>query len=313
MTTLFVVSKIILQRKIFCNSRLKMNLNSPEAVKSICKKYNVSPQSWKGQNFLIDQEVLEKIVSSAELKKDDIVLEIGPGFGILTKELAQRVKKVIAVEIDRNIIKALKDILKNYNNIEVINEDILKLQIAPSFAKASAGKNCKLQIGFKIVANIPYGITGKFLRKILESEIKPRDMVLLVQKEVAERIIAKAGKMSLLALAVQFYSQPEIIAYVSRKSFFPEPEVDSAIIKFKILSQAESRVKINEKEFFRIAKIGFSSPRKQLHNNLSAGLKIADSQIKSVFEELNFNFQIRAQELSVEDWKNLLFKIKSLL
>jgi len=285
-----------------------MDLNSSEAIKSICKKYKVKPQSWKGQNFLVDQEVLEKIVAAADLKKDDTALEVGPGFGILTKELAQRVKKVIAVEIDRNIVEALKTILKDYKNVEIIEGDILRLQIA----------NCKLQIGFKIVANIPYSITGKFLRKILESEMKPSEMVLLVQKEVAERIIAKAGKMSLLALSVQFYSQTEIIVYVSRESFFPEPGVDSAIIKFKILSQTELNDKnqisnINEKEFFRIAKIGFSSPRKQLHNNLSAGLKISDDQIKNIFKELNFNFQIRAQELSVEDWKNLLFKIKSLL
>lgn len=274
-----------------------MNLNSPEAIKSICKKYKVSPQSWKGQNFLIDQEVLEKIVTSAELKKDDTILEVGPGFGILTRELAQRVKKVIAVEIDKNLIEALKIILKDYKNVEIIEGDILKIY------------NLQFSI-FKVVANIPYSITGKFLRKILESEIKPSEMVLLVQKEVAERIVAKAGEMSLLALSVQFYSQPEIIAYVSRKSFFPEPEVDSAIIKLKIKNQIS---KINEKEFFRIAKIGFSSPRKQLHNNLSAGLKIADDQIKSIFNELNLNFQIRSQELSVEDWKNLLFKIKSLL
>lgn len=285
-----------------------MNLNSPEAVKSICKKYKVSPQSWKGQNFLIDQKVLEKIVASSGLKKDDTVLEVGPGFGILTQELAKNVKKVIAVEIDKNIIAALKDILKNYNNIEIINEDILKFSINNYQSTINYQQSA---IGFKIVANIPYSITGKFLRKILESEIKPTEMVLLVQKEVGERIIAKAGKMSLLALSVQFYSQPEIIAYVSRKSFFPEPEVDSAIIAISKIKNQKSN--IDEKEFFRIAKIGFSSPRKQLHNNLSAGLKIADDQIKSIFNELNLNFQIRAQELSVEDWKNLLFKIKSLL
>ncbi|TSC96175.1 MAG: 16S rRNA (adenine1518-N6/adenine1519-N6)-dimethyltransferase [Parcubacteria group bacterium Athens1014_10] len=191
----------------------------------------------------------------------------------------------------------MKDILKDYKDVEIIEGDILKLTYNQQL----------ITHNFKIVANIPYSITGNFLRKFLENKIKPEEMVLLVQKEVAERIAARPGKMSLLSVAVQFYSQPEIISLVSKKSFYPEPKVDSAIIRLKIKSQ-ESR--IDEKVFFKIVKIGFSNRRKQLHNNLATGLKMNNEEIKEIFKKLNFNPKIRAQDLSVEDWIRLSEKLK---
>jgi len=271
-------------------------------IKSLCSKYALVPKSWQGQNFLIDQKVLDRIISVSGLKKEDIILEVGPGFGILTKELAKRVKKVITVEIEEKLVKALKNILKDYKNVEIMQGDILKIS------------NVQFLIpNYKIVANIPYSITAHFLRKFLEGDAKPQEMILLVQKEVAERIIAKNKDASLLSVSVQFYGQPEIIDFVSSSSFYPEPEVDSAIIKIGKIGKGFSQNLSPEeiKSFFRIVKIGFSSRRKQLHNNLSAGLRLESEKIKEIFGNLGFNQQIRAQELSIEDWVRLAKEINS--
>lgn len=271
-------------------------------IKTLCSRYALVPKSWQGQNFLIDQKVLDKIISVSGLKKEDIILEVGPGFGVLTKELAKRVKKVISVEIEEKLIKALKNILKDYKNVEIKEGDILKIP------------NTQFLISnYKIVANIPYSITAHFLRKFLENEPKPQEMILLVQKEVAQRIIAKNKDASLLSVSVQFYGQPEIIDFVLSNSFYPEPEVDSAIIKIGKIGKGFSQNLSPEeiKGFFRIVKIGFSSRRKQLHNNLAAGLRIEGEKIKEILENLGFNQQVRAQELSIEDWVKLAKEINS--
>ncbi len=290
-----------------------MNTNFFGTIKFFCQKYGLKPRSWKGQNFLVDKKVLDEIIKTADLKKGDVVLEVGPGFGVLTQELAKRVKKVIAIEIDKNINKALEDILKNYKNIEIVEGNILKFQIRNSKSeilnkfKIQNLKQLNLPDNYKIVANIPYSITGHFLRKFLEENPKPEKMILMVQKEVAERIVARPGKMNLLSISVQFYGQPKIISYVFKKSFYPQPEVDSAIIKISKIGQGFGKdFSLEEtKEFFRIVKIGFSSPRKQLHNNLIKGLKVEGKKLKKIFEELNFDYDIRAQELTMEDWIKL--------
>ena len=273
-----------------------------ENIKVFCAKYGVSPQRQAGQNFLIDKNVLNKIVKMAELKKDDIILEIGAGFGVLTQELAKRVKKVIAVELDKRLIEALKEKFEKFKNVEIIHEDILKIQFASGRIKLQNKK-------YKIVANVPYNITSIILRKFLSEEIiKPSEMILLVQKEVAERIIAKPGQMSLLSLSAQFYSQPKIISTVSNNSFWPRPKVDSAIIKLSSIKIGDGI--LNEKDFFDLCRIGFSSRRKQLKNNLKKiANKIDEKKLEEIFQELNFDFKIRAQELSVQDWIELYNKI----
>jgi len=260
-------------------------------MKNLFKKYHLKPNKRLGQNFLISRKVLRRIIQTAELSKKDAVLEIGPGFGILTQELAKKVKKVIAVEKDKKMVEILKKTLKDYKNVEIIHGDILKIQ------------NSKFKIqNYKVIANIPYYLTSPLIRLFLEAENPPQEMVLLIQKEVAQRICSQPPKMSLLAVSVQFYSQPKIISYVSKKSFWPQPKVDSAIIR---IGQIKKPKNINIKKFFQIVKAGFSSPRKQLANNLSQKLNIGREKIKKALTECGLDIKVRAQNLSVEDWIKL--------
>jgi len=262
-------------------------------MKNLLKQYNIRPSKRLGQNFLINKKVLQRIIQTANLSKKDIVLEIGPGLGTLTQELAQRAKKVIAVEKDKRMVEILKDVLKDRQNIEIIHGDILKDCIRGT-------------VPYKIVANIPYYLTSPLIRLFLESKKPPQEMVLLIQKEVAQRICAKPPKMSLLAIAVQFYSQPKIISYVSKKSFWPQPKVDSAIIKIGRIKKPKN---INIEKFFQVVKAGFSSPRKQLANNLSQKLNLDREKIKKTLTQCRLDIQVRAENLSIEDW----IKLSSLL
>lgn len=248
-----------------------------------------------GQNFLVDEQVLEQIVAAADIQLADTIVEIGPGLGVLTAELSKFANKVIAIEKDNKFADVLKSQYAN-SNVKIINQDILDFDPASYQLKANS---------YKLVANIPYNITSLIMRKFLEEENKPELIVLLVQKEVAERIIAKPGNMSLLTVSVQFYAEPEIIAIVPRESFFPIPKVDSAIIKLKVKSQ---KPKVQAREFFRIVKFGFASKRKTLENNLSAGMHIKKDDSRDIIKKAGFGMKIRAEHLSVEDWIRL-FKI----
>ncbi len=268
-------------------------------TKNLLQQYNIRPSKRLGQNFLISQKVLQKIIQTAGLSKKDIVLEVGPGLGILTRELAQRTQKVIAVEKDKKMAEALKEILKDYKNIKIIHDDILK-SLRPPFGPLRP-KDLGLKGPNKIVANIPYYLTSPLVRLFLESAQPPQEIVLLIQKEVAQRICAQPPKMSLLAVAVQFYSQPKIISYVSKKSFWPQPKVDSAIIKIDRIKKPK---KIRPEKFFRIVKAGFSSPRKQLANNLSRKLNLDREKIKKALTQCHLDIRVRAETLSVEDWED---------
>lgn len=252
-----------------------------------------------GQNFLVDENALGKIVEAAELTDEDTVLEIGPGLGVLTTELVQRVKKVVAVELDEKLAERLKakdELAKN--NLEVVQGDALDFD--PSIFHLEPNT-------YKLVANIPYYITGKIIEKFLTAENRPSLIVLLVQKEVAERICAKPGQMSVLAFSVQLYGEPEIVGIVPASSFFPAPKVDSAILKIRI-TEKEERI-TNEKELFKYVKMGFGAKRRTLVNNLSGGLHIPRENIEKVLKDLNTNPMARAQELSVAQWKELIKKL----
>jgi len=286
-------------------------MNLFEQTKKICQLHNIRPSRTKGQNFLINEEVYNKIVEVADLKKDDIVLEVGPGLGFLTEKLAKKAKKVIAVELDDKLAELLEKTLatKEIKNVEVVNGDILGIRNQELGIRSS---------NYKVVANLPYNITSIFLRKFLSSDSKPESMTLMVQKEVAERIVAKSsdprkdksglGKMSLLAVSVQFYSEARIVGYVASKDFWPEPEVYSAVINLKVNNTPPATLDRGdfEKDFFRLVKIGFSSKRKMLKNNLANGYHIKSSEALKRIKSANFKENIRAQELSVEDWKKLL-------
>jgi len=273
--------------------------------KSISKKkenfmlsnVNFKPKKYLGQNFLKDREVLKEITKAAEIQPDDIILEIGPGFGILTEELTKKAKKVIAIEKDERLVKILKEKFKDFKNIEIIQGDVLKLTT----------ENLQLTTNYKVVANLPYYITSPVIRKFLETENPPKLMVLMVQKEVAQRICSKPPKMSLLSIACQLYSKPKIVKIIKKDCFWPKPKVDSAIIKL-ITNNLKFITNEFREEFFKIVKAGFSSSRKQLKNNLK---KIFGDKTNEVLVKAGIDPARRAETLSVEDWMKIYNVIKS--
>lgn len=269
-----------------------MNLTDKKIIKNILSHYGLRLKKSLGQHFLINEKILNKIIDSADITKKDQVLEIGPGLGILTNELCERAGKVIAVEKDEKLAKILKRTTKEFNNLEIINQDILRTKIYNLQPRT-----------YKLVANLPYNIAGPILRKFLESENKPFLMILMLQKEVAEKIVAAPGQMSILSVSVRFYADSEIIEIVPDSDFWPSPKVDSAIIK---ISNIKKKSKIDTKNFFRCVRIGFSSPRKTLLNNLAAGYKLDKENIKNILEKIKLNEFVRAQELSINDWQKLI-------
>lgn len=261
-------------------------------IKELFKKYNLRPSKRLGQNFLIDKKVLRKIIETANLQPNDLVLEIGPGIGNLTQELAKKAKKVIAIEKDPKMAEILKEKLKDFHNVEIITGDALKIP------------NTKYEIQnmkYKLVANLPYYIVSPVIRKFLElPETRPRLMVLMVQKEVAQRICAKPPDMSLLAVSVQFYAKPKIVSYVSKKSFWPVPKVNGAILKISAFNQR--RKSAFNQRFFRIVRAGFSQPRKQIINNLAKMLKLDKEKTKAWLLKNNVQPSQRPETLEIQDW-----------
>lgn len=268
-----------------------------------------------GQNFLRDENILKKIVQSAEVDKSDKVLEIGPGDGALTVELLRQAGQIIAVEKDQRLqapgsplLKLQQQFLdknKEESKLKLYFQDILEINL-PEILQT----NNFMNNGYKVVANIPYYITGKIIRLLFQLKDRPTLIVLLTQKEVAERICATTGKNSIISLAVQYYAQPEITTIVPKEAFEPIPKVDSAILKM-VLKKEEDIDKQEEKDFFRLIKIGFSSPRKKLLNNLSAGLQVDKEAIEKIFQQMNIKLNIRAEELSLAEWKKLTTQLVS--
>jgi len=282
----------------------------------------VQPLKRLGQNFLTDKTALKKVITAAELKPTDIILEIGPGTGILTQELAKRVKRVIAIEKDKRMVEILEDALKNFRNIKIIHGDIRKSDFLPKLGSDGSRTSIKYQasmrsegeeenqvlFAYKVVANLPFYLTAPVIRKFLEGKNPPKEMILIIQKEVAQRICAKPPDMNLLAVAVQFYAKPKIISYISKKSFWPQPKVDAAIIKIPRFPKSQIYDWISETNkslFFKIVKAGFSQPRKQLINNLSKKLKINKDKVKNWLLENGVPPTQRAETLTVEDWIKL--------
>ncbi len=253
-----------------------------------------------GQNFLKDGQVIKKIIDSANLQLDNFVLEIGPGEGALTEELAKHAKMIVAIEIDRVLAKKLEEKFKNTPNVKIINSDILKINLLDLISKYQIPNT-----RYKVVANLPYYITSPIIRLFLEAQIKPKEMILMVQKEVAERIVAKPGKMSILAVSVQYYAQSKLLFEVSKESFCPVPKVDSAVIKIANISQNNAS-KEEIKGFFRLVKSGFCSKRKTLANNVHSSLKLDKKIIEEKLKKIGLTSNTRAQELSIEKWKELL-------
>lgn len=265
----------------------------------LLKRHNLRADKALGQNFLQDHAALEKIVRAADIQADDQVLEIGPGLGSLTRYLAVTARKVTAVELDPDLLGPLGVILKPYQNVRVVQGDILDLKISELID----------QPDYIVAANIPYNITSAIIRHLLEGDVKPRRVVLTIQKEVAERICAQAGDMSLLALSVQVYGKPSIAAKIPAGSFYPVPNVDSAILRIDIHKEPLIPHELL-KTFFRLIKAGFSQKRKTLRNSLSAGLNISAQQAVDILTAAQIDFMRRAETLSMEEWKRLCKQIK---
>ena len=267
---------------------------------------NVRPKKRLGQHFLIDKRVLTHILFAAELSPSDVVIEIGPGLGILTKELAKQAAKVIAVEIDAKIISTLREKMSSFTNTKVIPGDILKIspeQLLEEVTDLNVYPFSTSQ-SYKVVANLPYYITSPVLRHFLEASIKPSMMVVMVQKEVGEAVVAASGKMSLLSLRVQFYSKPTLIAYVPAKSFYPPPKIDSVILRLDVYPKPLVEVS-DAASFFDIISCGFSSPRKQLRNSLAQALGIPPSHVALLLEKIGVKAERRAETLDLKEWKTL--------
>lgn len=276
-----------------------MNEIPPLNAAALLKRYDLRAHKGLGQNFLQDPLALEKIVSAAEIQPTDTVLEIGPGLGSLTRFLAVSAREVIAVELDENLLPPLKDVLSPYQNIHLIHGDVLKL----------SRKELNLENDYIVVANIPYYITSAVIRHLLESETKPRRIVLTVQKEVAQRICAEPGDMSLLALSVQVYGEPRIAARIPASAFFPAPKVDSAVLAVDIYSSPRIKEELLD-TFFKLIKAGFSQKRKTLRNSLSAGLHISTVDAAELLTQANIDPQRRAESLDLSEWSELTLLMK---
>ncbi|MEK7154322.1 MAG: 16S rRNA (adenine(1518)-N(6)/adenine(1519)-N(6))-dimethyltransferase RsmA [Patescibacteria group bacterium] len=265
-----------------------------QKIKDELDQLGIEPKKSLGQNFLINEGIYRKIVAALEIKRDETVVEIGPGLGTLTQYLVNAGAKVIAIEKDRRLIDWLKNKFKNNPKIKIVENDILKIDPR----KLGLEKD-----NYKVVGNIPYYLTSRLIRTVFEKWPHPEKIVLMVQKEVAQRICAKPPEMSLLAVSVQYYSKPKIISYVSRNSFYPAPEVDSAIIK---LETQNLELKTNEvKNFFKVVRAGFAGKRKQLANNLTAGLKISKQEIRQKLTLIDIDPQRRAETLTIEEWQRI--------
>ncbi len=277
------------------------------------KLEKLKPKKSLGQNFLKDESVLNHIIESANLSKDDVVVEIGPGHGALTEKLAAVCKQVIAIEIDERLIELLHTkLVGNYltaGEVEIIAGDILKINLPALIEekvfslKANEASEAK---SYKVVANLPYYITSPIIRLLLETKFPPTEMVVMVQKEVAERIVAKPGAMSILAVSVQYYAKAQFLFTVFKQSFDPMPKVDSAIIRVTYSREQKERDKEATKKFFRVVKSGFSAKRKTLINNLANGLQLEKKVVEEKLVSLGFSPNTRAQELGVEDWRKLV-------
>jgi 16S rRNA (adenine1518-N6/adenine1519-N6)-dimethyltransferase len=271
-------------------------LNVPELL----RKYGLRPDKRLGQNYLVDQEALRRIVSAAGVQPNDALLEIGAGLGSLTRYLALAGRQVTAVELDGRLIPALQEVLAPFSNVRIVEGDILQYDPAELMGEIQQ----EGEAGYVVVANIPYYITSPLIRHLLEARLRPSRLTLTVQAEVAERVTAGPGEMSLLALSVQVYGKPEIVARIPAGAFYPAPQVDSAVVRVEIFSEPLFPPPALEL-VFRLAKAGFSQKRKMLRNSLAAGLHVTPAQAEVMLLTAGIEPTRRAETLSLDEWGRL--------
>ena len=267
-------------------------------IKNLEKKYDFLIKKRLGQNFLIDERIMTAMIEGAEVSAGDKILEIGPGLGFLTEKIVARAGKVVAIEKDKQLYEMLS---RNFNNpkIKFIAGDVFSINL---------GKQGLSDLGYKIVSNIPYYLTSRLIRYFMENPIRPNVMIILVQREVADRVVSQAGQHSLLSLSVQFYGKPEKIMEIAKESFFPEPEVSSAMLKITMYKKPLWQ-DVDPKLFFRMLRISFASRRKQLHNNLAAGFRVSSQDIKSILKAIGQDPLVRAQALDLKTWHDLYLNL----
>lgn len=263
-------------------------------IPKLLRKHGIRPNKSLGQNFLIDKSALQRVINAGHITKEDNILEVGAGLGNLTWLLGKHAKKIIAVELDSDLLPILHEVTKSCKNVRIVQGDILRLDPVKLMPPGR----------YLVIANIPYYITSNLIRHLLETKNRPSRLVLTIQREVAERICAKPGKLSLLGLSVQIYGFPQIDSHIPADAFYPIPKVDSAIVRIEIFpSPIIPAEQINT--FFTLAKAGFSQKRKTLKNSISAGMSDSPDQTERMLIESGISPQRRAETLSIEEWKSL--------
>src|SRR5574344_1294895 len=278
--------------------------NIYEKTKFIMKKYNISANKSLGQNFLINDEVVENIVAASNINESDLVIEIGPGLGTLTEYLLQKAGKVLAIELDERMLKILNDRFFQYDNFEVINQDVLKVDLNEIIKNEKQNDKIK---SVKIVANLPYYITTPIIMKLLEEKLDIESITVMVQKEVAQRLIATAGDKlaGAITYCVYYYADSEKIMIVPNTSFIPEPEVESEVIKLNIRKEPSVKVE-NEELFFKVIKVSFMQRRKTLINALTNGGMVKNKeQAKNILEQMNLDANVRGEALTIEQFAKI--------
>lgn len=270
------------------------DLTDIATLRKLLRRHSLRPNKSFGQHLLVDRAALDSILEAADLQPEDSVLEVGAGTGVLTVELARRVRRVVAIEIDRNILPVLRETTAPFSNVEIIPRDLLDVQPEAVFGDAA----------YKLVANLPYYITALTLRHFLEAANPPRAFVVMVQLEVAQRLTAAPGDLSLLGLSVQFYGRPTLIARVPAASFYPPPQVDSAIVRVDLYPEPLLPA-ADRDQLFRLAHAGFAEKRKMLHNSLARNLRIPQETVSRWLAAAGIDPTRRAETLSVDDWIRL--------
>lgn len=277
-------------------------------TQQLLTKHKISPNNVLGQNFLVDPIVVEKLLSAASVTENDTVIEVGPGTGNITTELAKRVQKVLAVEKDPNMIKILHDKFTKVKNVEIVQMDILKF-LPITHDKTADYTNQQLS-SYKVLGAPPYYLTNRLFRKFLQEEQKkPDTLAVIIPKQIAQRAVAQPPHSNLLAISIQLYGEPKIVKDVPKSCFWPQPEVDSAILILKNIQKSN----INEEIFFKIVRAGFSSPRKQLVVNLTKHLEVGRTKTENILKKASIDPSRRAQTLSVEEWKWLTIAFEAIV
>jgi len=271
-----------------------IDLTNISVLRHLLSRHHMRPNKSFGQNFLVSRAVLQQMVETADLEASDQVLEVGAGTGVLTRELARKARRVVAVEMEENMLALLAKTTSDFSNIELVARNLLYLNPEEVFGRAR----------YKLVANLPYYITAPTFRHFLESANPPGLLVVMVQYEVAQRIVAEPGDLSLLGVSVQFYGQPRIVARVPARAFYPAPKVDSAILRVEVHPQAPLTPRERD-SFFRVVQAGFSERRKQLHNSLAHGLHRKDEEIRGWLAAAQIEASRRAETLSIDEWLRL--------